>query len=110
MNVSNVSSNIPGGPGSHSAFGIAGAAGLLLEFKHGIPAVLKPFDNCQGFWDFISIIDHMEDGVFLGVFLWLVLLIVSLIAAMTGISKLMTLVRFKSVKAFFSSGNRYTRP
>ncbi len=70
-----------GGLGKRSStMGILGICGMLLEFKHGIPAIYAPFAKCTCFWDIIWTLGQMEDGVFIGVVMWTVMLAASGIA------------------------------
>ena len=78
----------PGNPGApnrgpemgRGIGGFLGAGGILIELKHGIPALMAPFWECGTLSEAFQVIGKMEDVAFLGWFGWLALLVTSLVA------------------------------
>jgi|HubBroStandDraft_4_1064222.scaffolds.fasta_scaffold131094_3 hypothetical protein len=82
-----------GGRGQAStSLGILGACGLLVEFKHGIPAICAPFANCTDLSDFFLTVVQMEDGVFVGIIAWLAMLVASSVALGAAIKPMIGIV------------------
>lgn len=80
LHTAHLSKSMPKGPNNHNPSGILGTAGLLLEFKHGIPELCAPFADCTSLWEGLMILMHMDDNAFLGLVLWVAILVASLVA------------------------------
>jgi hypothetical protein len=70
-----------GNPGNgHGLEGILGAAGIIIELKHGVAAIIAPFSECETLPDAFWAIYKMEDVTLVGWFVWVVILVTSIIA------------------------------